>query len=229
MISAIVAGAGVGQRMGTRTPKIFLKLNGMPLGYYAVRMLAGIEEIDRIFLAVPHGWLRQSENMAKKWEAPSLRIIEGADTRQDTVYKALQFIPRDTKIVLIHDAARPLASADLIRSVIAGAREHGACVPTLPSEETIKLVRGGRVTETLSRDEIHSVQTPQSFYYDVILEAHRHAFERKWRVTDDATLVERIGRPVAAVPGERSNIKVTHPIDLKVARLLMRIGPEHRS
>jgi 2-C-methyl-D-erythritol 4-phosphate cytidylyltransferase len=222
MIVAIIAGAGLGNRMCSRTPKIFMKLQGKPIGYYAARTLADIEEIQQIVFTVPPGWINRARKISSGWEIP-LSIIEGADTRQNTVFKALQTLPQNTKMVVVHDGARPLGSAKIVRAVIEGAREHGACVPTLPSEETIKLVRGERVVETLNRDQIHSVQTPQAFYFDVIFEAHKHAFERRWRATDDATLVERIGRPVATVPGERTNIKITHPLDLKIAGLMMKI------
>jgi 2-C-methyl-D-erythritol 4-phosphate cytidylyltransferase len=208
--------------MESRTPKIFIEIEGKPLVYYSVRSLVKAEEIGLIILAVPPGFKERAEQLNEGWKIKNLKIIEGAATRQDTVYHALQTLPKKTEMVVIHDGARPLATPKLVRDVIKGAREHGACIPTLPCEETVKRVRGGHVVETLSRDEIHIVQTPQAFYYDVIMEAHNHACERKWRVTDDATLVERSGRPVATIPGEQSNIKITRPIDLRIAKIIMK-------
>jgi len=222
MIAAIIPGAGTGQRMESRTPKIFIEIEGKPLIYYSIRSLVKAEEIGLIILAVPPGFKEHAEKLNETWKIENLEIIEGAATRQDTVYHALRMLPKDTEMVVIHDGARPLATPKLVRDVIRGAREHGACIPTLPCEETVKRVRGGHVVETLSRDEIHIVQTPQAFYFDVIMEAHNHAGERKWRVTDDATLVERSGRPVAAIPGEQSNIKITRPIDLRIAEVIMK-------
>jgi 2-C-methyl-D-erythritol 4-phosphate cytidylyltransferase len=222
MIAAIIPGAGTGQRMEARKPKIFIEIDGKPLIYYSIRALTGVEEIGRLILAVPEGFKELAEQLIKSWKFENIEIIEGAATRQDTVYRALQMLPKETEMVVIHDGARPLVSTALVHEVIKGAREHGACIPTLPCEDTVKRVRSGHVVETLSRDEIHIVQTPQAFYYDVIMEAHNHACERKWRVTDDATLVERAGRPVATIPGEHSNLKITRPIDLHIAGIIMK-------
>jgi 2-C-methyl-D-erythritol 4-phosphate cytidylyltransferase len=221
MISAIIPGAGTGQRMESRIPKIFIEIDGKPLIYYSLQSLVKSGEIEHILLAVPTGYKERVAELNRDWKIRNLEIIEGAATRQDTVFNALKILPKETKMVVIHDGARPLATPELVRAVIAGAREHGACIPSLPCEETVKRVRGGHVTETLSRDEIHIVQTPQAFYFDLIMEAHVHASEHKWRVTDDATLVERSGRPVAAITGEHSNIKITHPIDMSIAKIIM--------
>ncbi|MFA6448654.1 MAG: 2-C-methyl-D-erythritol 4-phosphate cytidylyltransferase [bacterium] len=221
MISAIIPGAGTGQRMNSQTPKIFIELAGKPLFYHSIQSLVKSGEVDHILLAVPEGFKKRALEYNQEWKINNLEIVEGATTRQETVFHALQTLPKTTEMVLIHDGARPLASPELVRAVINGAREHGACIPSLPCEETVKRVRSGHVVETLSRDEIHIVQTPQAFYFDLIMEAHNHACERKWRVTDDATLVERAGRPVATIPGEQSNIKITHPLDLKIAEIII--------
>jgi len=221
MIAAIIPAAGTGQRMESETPKIFHVLHGKPLIYYTLRSILAVEEIEHIILAAPAGWKEKTQKLISDADLKKIEVIEGAATRQDTVFTALRLLSKETKTVVIHDGARPFATPDLIRAVINGAQEHGACIPTLPCEETVKRVRGGHVVETLSRDEIHIVQTPQAFYFDVILDAHNHARERKWRVTDDAALVERAGRPVTSIPGEKTNIKITRPIDLNVASLIM--------
>ncbi len=220
MIAAIIPGAGTGQRMESETPKIFHELKGKPLLFHALKSILSVEEIGHIILAVPAGWEVKAEKLVSGLGLEKVEIIEGAATRQDTVYLSLRLLPKETKMVVIHDGVRPFATPALIRSVINGAREHGACIPTLPCEESVKRVRGGHVVETLSRDEIHIVQTPQAFYYDVIIDAHNHACERKWRVTDDAALVERAGRPVASITGEKTNIKITRPIDLSFASVI---------
>jgi 2-C-methyl-D-erythritol 4-phosphate cytidylyltransferase len=187
---------------------------------HVIRTLTAIDEIGLILLAAPRGWKERAVELFSGQNQDRLKIIEGEATRQDTVYSALQSLPNETKMVVVHDGARPLVTPELVRAVIAGAKEHGACIPTLPCEETVKRVRGGHVVETLSRAEIHIVQTPQAFYYEVIVEAHNRARERKWRVTDDATLVERSGRPVATIPGDLANIKITRLSDIKFAEIL---------
>jgi len=221
MTAAIVPGSGAGRRMGTNKSKAFRRLSGKPLAYHAVRTLAAVGEIELIVLTVRPGEVAGAERTARRWDVP-VKIVEGGKTRQESVFIALRELPAETKMTVIHDAARPLATPGLLRRVLDGAREHGACVPSIACEETVKLVRSGRVIETLNRDEIHIIQTPQAFYYDVLLEAHKLAEQRKWRVMDDATLVERMGRPVAAVTGERTNIKITRPSDMRLARLLIR-------
>jgi len=228
MTAGVVLGSGAGRRMETRMPKVFMKLHGLPLAYYGVKLLAGVESMGKIVLTVPPGWKKRAEKMAEGWSfGDRLEILEGGATRQETVFRALQELPLDSKMVVVHDGARPLATPELVRAVVEGAREHGACIPAVASEETMKLVRGGRVIETLNRDEIHTVQTPQAFYYDVLFQAHAQANERKWRVTDDAALVERMGRPVHVVPGERLNLKITYQADLRLARFLTQAERKH--
>lgn len=221
MITAIIPGAGTGQRMDSPTPKIFLELRGKTIIEHVIETFASIDEINNILLAAPAGWKARATEIFAGRFTEKLSIIEGEATRQDTIFTALQTLPKETKMIVVHDAARPLVSKELIKEVIAGAKEHGACIPTLPCEETVKRVRSGHVVETLSRDEIHIVQTPQAFYFEAIVEAHNHARERKWRVTDDATLVERSGRPVAAIPGDIKNIKITRQTDIKFAELFL--------
>ncbi len=225
-IAAVVAAAGIGERMNAGAPKAFVELGGKPIVWHSVKTISMMPEIGAVILAAPPGWMEKAAKMFAD-EFPNLSVVEGRATRQQTVRKALEALPADTTIALIHDGARPLATPELFRAVIAGAVEHGACVPSIPVEETVKRVRGGNVSETLDRSEIHIVQTPQAFYFESILEAHELAEERKWRATDDAALIERLGRPVAVVPGEPSNIKITRPADLKLASGLL-AGDAHK-
>lgn len=148
---------------------------------------------------------------------PPIRVIPGGAERQDSVYNALQNLPDECRWVMIHDGVRPFASLKLIEDTWMAAQETGASIAALPATDTIKRVLGGKVAETISRDEIWLVQTPQVFRKDLILEAYRQAKERGWAGTDDAFFVERLGVSVAAVKGEATNIKVTTPGDLEWA------------
>jgi 2-C-methyl-D-erythritol 4-phosphate cytidylyltransferase len=141
-------------------------------------------------------------------------LIAGGIERQDSVFNALQALPRDCEWVLIHDGVRPFASTALIEGVWKAAQETGAAIAALPSTDTVKRVRLERVEETLPRDEIWLVQTPQVFRKEIILRAYLEARSQGCSATDDAFFVERLGFPVAVVPGERSNIKVTTRDDL---------------
>jgi 2-C-methyl-D-erythritol 4-phosphate cytidylyltransferase len=141
-------------------------------------------------------------------------LIAGGIERQDSVFNALQVLPPGCEWVLIHDGVRPFASTALIEGVWRVAQETGAAIAALPSTDTVKRVKLERVEETLPRDEIWLVQTPQVFRKDIILRAYLEARSESCSATDDAFFVERLGFPVAVVPGERSNIKVTTMDDL---------------
>ena len=141
-------------------------------------------------------------------------LIAGGAERQDSVFNALQAVPPDCDWVLIHDGVRPFASIELIERTWETARETGAAIAALPATDTIKRVRNEVVMETIPREEIWFVQTPQVFRKDIILKAYLEARKQNCSGTDDAFFVERLGLSVAVVPGERSNIKVTTPEDL---------------
>ncbi len=146
--------------------------------------------------------------------------VPGGERRRDSVAAGLAAVPQAADLVVVHDAARPLASADLVRRVVARLGEGGAdaVVPVLPVRDTLKEVEGGRVTRTVERAGLVAVQTPQGFVADALRRAHDAGDEE---ATDDAQLVERIGGAVATVPGEPSNLKVTFPDDLATLAALV--------
>lgn len=141
-------------------------------------------------------------------------VVAGGAERQDSVFNGLQALPPDCDWVLIHDGVRPFASPELLKRTWDAALTNGAAIAALPASDTIKRVRAGQVVETVSREELWLVQTPQVFRREILFEAYREAHRQGWVGTDDAFLVERLGVPVAVVTGERSNIKVTTPEDL---------------
>jgi 2-C-methyl-D-erythritol 4-phosphate cytidylyltransferase len=145
---------------------------------------------------------------------PHLRLVVGGTERQDSVFNGLQALPSDCDWVFIHDGVRPFASQALLRNTLEAAHKTGAAIAALPASDTIKRVHAAQVLETLPRDEIWLVQTPQVFRREIIFEAYLEARRQGWAGTDDASFVERLGLPVAVVPGERSNIKVTTREDL---------------
>jgi 2-C-methyl-D-erythritol 4-phosphate cytidylyltransferase len=147
--------------------------------------------------------------------AKLVRLVVGGAERQDSVYNGLQHLPGHCGWVMIHDGVRPFTTPDLIRRTWAAGRESGACIAALPSTDTVKRVLDGKVVETLPRDMIWLVQTPQVFRKDLILGAYEEARRQGWIGTDDASFVERSGFAVAVTLGERSNVKVTTPEDLE--------------
>jgi 2-C-methyl-D-erythritol 4-phosphate cytidylyltransferase/2-C-methyl-D-erythritol 2,4-cyclodiphosphate synthase len=160
-----------------------------------------------------------------------IRAVNGGERRQDSVLRGLSALSDDVDVVLIHDAARPFASAELAASVVEAAREHGAAVPVIPVLDTVKRVAEGSVSQTLDRSELGMAQTPQGFRRDVIEQAYRSLAGAD--VTDDAAAVELAGHSVAAVPGEPGNFKITTPVDLELASLIANcrrgLGPGYRA
>ena len=149
-------------------------------------------------------------------------IVAGGDTRQDSVYNGLMSVDPACDIVLIHDGARPFVEKRLILDSILGVIEHGACVVGVPVKDTIKVIdQEQKIRYTPQRKTLWSVQTPQSFIYEFIVDAHLRAQDESIEATDDSSLVEQLGYPVHMVMGSYSNIKITTPEDLKFAKAIL--------
>ena len=228
----IVPAAGSGTRMGGAIPKQFIRLAGKPLLAHTLSALANLPFISIIFLIVAEGHIPDAGKVISGWSrqqasrVPEISIIAGGAERMDSVYNGLKKLPAECDWVMIHDAVRPFASPGLIKAVWEGARTAGACIAAIPSTDTVKHARDGVVRQTLSRDEIWLVQTPQVFRKQIVVAAYEKAVAAGWTGTDDASFVERMGVPVSIVHGERTNIKVTTPEDLQWAEwfLSVRIG-----
>jgi 2-C-methyl-D-erythritol 4-phosphate cytidylyltransferase len=153
-----------------------------------------------------------------------LELTEGGERRQDSVAAGLDACG-DAEIICVHDAARPLCPPELFGACVSAAREHGAATAAVPLVDSVKRVdAGGRVVETLRRDGLVAVQTPQAFRAALLREAHRRAREEGWDADDDCALVERTGAAVMVVPGDPANIKVTQPSDLALVRAALTAG-----
>ena len=232
MISCIVLAAGAGRRMGYSDNKVC-----MPLGQYTVlqwniqhmKQWDGLQEVIVVVADQERSFIEeQVEAMQVPW---TVKYAVGGVERQDSVASGLSQVSDAADIILVHDGARPLATKDLARRVIEGAKEYGAVVPAIPVVDTIKRVDAdGVVKETLVRSELYAMQTPQGFQRSVLLEAHAYAKEHGYQGTDDVSLVEFQGRPVRIVEGDRKNIKLTVPEDVAMAKKylgveqMMRIG-----
>ena len=215
---AIILAAGNGNRMnpsassGQAQPKAFLKLGEKTILERSIEVFEGCEQINEIVVVVPVGY---------KKDVIGHRQVVGGATRQESTQEALKVLPRDTDVVLIHDAARPFVSENIIKKGIEVCMKYGAVIPVLPIKNTIKRVKSRIVEETLERNELFEVQTPQIFFYDLITEAHTKAKKDGFDGTDDAILVERMGGKVATFEGEESNFKITTPKDLFIAKELI--------
>jgi 2-C-methyl-D-erythritol 4-phosphate cytidylyltransferase len=204
-----VPAAGRGERTGV--DKLWVDVAGRPLIAHTLARLAGVAAASTVVVVCPE--LRHPAVMALAGELgiADCRVVPGGPRRRDSVAAGMA-AAGDADWVAIHDAARPLVSAHLVEAVIAAARAHGAATAALPCVDTIKRVAGGLVVETLPRAELVAVQTPQAFAAALLRRAH--AAPPDDDVSDDCLLVERLGEPVAVVPGEVANRKVTHVEDL---------------
>ena len=219
MTLALILAAGRGERLGGGRPKALVKLAGRPLLEWSIEALRGVAEVEEIVVAMPAG-------------APGphgVRVVEGGVVRSESVLRALAAAPSGDP-VLVHDAARPLLSAELATSVIAallGDPAADAAIAAAPVTDTIKRVDGeGTVRETLDRGELWAVQTPQVFRRAALERALDVAPEVLAAATDDASLIERSGGRVIVVPATPENLKVTTPHDLELAAMLLaRRGP----
>ncbi len=216
-VVAVVPAAGLGTRMGGSTRKQYKTLGGLPLLAFSLQVLQRTESIREIILSVPQQDLDYCWNEIVKTFGLSKvsEIVAGGARRQDSVRNGLMAISDPPELVLVHDGVRPFLQNDFVEQSITCAADTGAAVVAMPIHDTVKRVNEQRVIqETLNREGLWQIQTPQVFRYDWLLKGHQRAQEEHWEVTDDAALIERIGYPVSVVEGSCFNIKITRPDDL---------------
>ena len=205
------------------TDKIWADLGGLPLIAHSLRAMAELPGVRTIIAVAPGDRHETIVGLLDGWDG-DVRCVEGGARRQDSVAAGIAAAP-DAAWYLVHDGARALVTAALSARVLLGARLPGAAVPGLAVTDTVKRVRAAgdgaveRVIETIDRAALRAVQTPQAFRGDILRRAHAGAAGGD--ATDDASMVERLDLPVAVVPGDPTNIKVTTPADLAVARVLL--------
>ena len=224
--TAIVLAAGEGRRIGGNTSKIFLPLAGRPLLLRTLDRVFSARTIENVVLVVAAHELVRCESLLRSDTAlrdlPWL-VQSGGSTRRQSAKRGLEKIDAGTDLVMIHDGARPFVSASLIDRCVEVAADKGAVIVGLPARDTIKLVsQDRRIQSTPERSLLWEVQTPQVFKRELILEAHARADQDGLEVTDDALLVERLGKSVFVIDGERTNLKITVPEDIWVAEALIR-------
>ncbi|MQA05065.1 MAG: 2-C-methyl-D-erythritol 4-phosphate cytidylyltransferase [Streptosporangiales bacterium] len=223
-VAAIVPAAGRGERMGPGGPKALRPIAGTPMLVYAVRSLASARSVDLVLVAAPPDDVHAVSALLVDHElAAEVDVIAGGTTRQESVRLALASLPADADIVLVHDAARPLAPAELADDVVRAIRGGAeAVVPGAPVADTIKHIDvAGQVVRTIDRGMLRAAQTPQGFRRDVLTLAHDAASASTAQATDDAGLVELSGHPVVVIPGAEEAFKVTRPLDLVVAEAVL--------
>jgi 2-C-methyl-D-erythritol 4-phosphate cytidylyltransferase len=219
-VGAIVVAAGSGSRLGMGS-KALVELNGRTVLAWSVQLLLGLQEVDEVVVPGPAGRLDEvlREVQALSPVKPVL-VCAGGQSRQQSVRAGLAELS-GCDYVLVHDAARPLASPALVRRVLAAAVESGAAIPGLPPRDAVKRVEGGRMVESLDRSRLVLAQTPQGFAYQLFERAHFEAADAGVVGDDDGQLVAASGHPVMVVEGEATNIKLTTPEDLLVLQAIL--------
>ena len=219
-VAVLVPAAGAGVRLGPGAPKALRLLAGEPLLVHAVRRIAAAPSVRSIVVAAPADGVAAVRRLLAP-VAP-VTVVSGGAERQDSVAAALAAVPDDVEIVLVHDAARALAPAELVEAVAAAVRDgRPAVIPVLPVVDTIKEAGpDGLVLGTVDRSVLRIVQTPQGFRRAVLAAAHAAAVDP---LTDDAGLVEKAGVPVSCVPGSELALKITRPLDMVIAEALLRV------
>jgi 2-C-methyl-D-erythritol 4-phosphate cytidylyltransferase len=219
-VGAIVAAAGTGTRLG-RGSKALVEINGRTTLARVVELFLGMDEIDRIVVVGPLAKLDAVQREVEALEAVKpVLVCPGGETRQQSVRAGLQALA-GCEYVLVHDAARPLASPALVRRVLEAAKQTGAAIPGLRPRDAVKRVEGGRIVESLDRSRLVLAQTPQAFSYQLLERAHFQAVDAGVVGDDDAQLVAAAGHAVSVVPGEPANLKLTTPEDLELLEALL--------
>jgi 2-C-methyl-D-erythritol 4-phosphate cytidylyltransferase len=209
---AIVAAAGRGDRLGLDRPKAFASLRGRPLLAESLERLEATDWVDAIVVAAPEGWEEPVILLAEELGCGKVSsCVTGGATRAESVRLALAEVPEDAAVVLVHDAARPLVTEEVVGRVLEPLGEGwDGAVPGLPLADTVKRVRDGAVIETVAREDLVAVQTPQAFVTSVLRSAS------SGEASDCAGLVEHAGGRVKVVPGDPRLLKVTEPSDLEL-------------
>ena len=222
---AVIPGAGAGLRMGGGMAKQFLEVDGKPILALTLEKFQACTLIDSITLVVPLagvGFCKRE--IIERYNLDKVEnIILGGERRQDSVRFGIEASKGEYELVVIHDGVRPFIDMGLIERSIAAAKIHRAVITALPAKETVKKVdQSGFVIKTCERRDVWLVQTPQVFRYEDIMSAHEKAVSEGWEdVTDDASLIERLGIPIKVILGSEYNIKVTTPQDMELAKYLM--------
>ncbi len=241
-VFVIVPAAGLGTRMAPPSPpkakkqapsKQFKELGGVPILVHTLRRFAACPDVYEIIVALRKdeisGFRTQLERQFPEILNKKLKIVEGGEHRQNSVANALAQVAADgDDIVLVHDGVRPFVTHQIIREVIEAVQKHGAAIAGMPAVDTVKRVErtadGAVIKATIPRASIVMAQTPQGFRYDILKKAFDDATADGFLGTDEASLIERAGRPVAVVMGSPRNLKITTPADMELAEFYLKIG-----
>jgi len=210
-------------RLGSSVPKAFVKIGGRAMLWYSLDAVRQVGSITELVIAVPEGFEQaaRAEVAAAGLAAVPVKITAGGIERQDSVRIALALTGSESDLVIVHDAARPLATPAAFEACLAAAARAGGAIAAIPVADTLKRVAGKVIAATVARAGLWQAQTPQAFRRDTLVAAHQRAVIEKIAATDDADLVERTGVSVEVVEVATANIKITTPADLAIVEAII--------
>ena len=218
-ITAIIPAAGDGERFGEK--KQLKLLNGRPLIFHTIQPFVKSELINEIIVVVPKDNVNQlSRDFKSTITSKKIEVVEGGETRQQSVYNGLRISDEESKFICVHDAVRPFVTLALIEKVIKASMEHDGAILAAPSTDTIKKVMGDQILETIPREIIWRAQTPQVFSKPALREAIQIAVDEKLEGTDESSILEKIGYQIGFVEGSSLNIKITTKEDWIFAKAI---------
>jgi 2-C-methyl-D-erythritol 4-phosphate cytidylyltransferase len=225
-VKIIVPVAGKGKRFGGEVPKQFYDLAGQPIIFHTVKKLITSPLISGGVIVCGADDKIQIQDLLNQLPgfAENYKIVIGGEKRQDSVYTGFENLEGDTNFVLIHDGARPFVSHEIIDRCVYGAEKSGACIAAIPLNDTIKIIKNGKIVETVDRNELQRAQTPQVFKYEILQDSFRQSKNGKINFTDEAAMVENSGYEVHVVTGDNKNIKITTQDDLLIAERIAEQG-----
>ncbi len=216
--TAIIVAGGSGSRMQSAIPKQFMDLAGKPVLYHTITAFTTAYPDMEIVLVLPDQHISYANNLLQAFDnIPAITLVKGGETRFHSVKNGLQQIKGDA-VVFVHDGVRPLVSPALVRDCYEATLSHGSAIPVIDMKDSIREVEGEH-NRAVDRERFRIIQTPQTFLSELILPAFELPYDPLF--TDEATVVERLGHPVHLVQGEESNLKITKPLDLVMAKAFL--------
>ncbi|HEX9424804.1 MAG TPA: 2-C-methyl-D-erythritol 4-phosphate cytidylyltransferase, partial [Pyrinomonadaceae bacterium] len=221
---AIIAAAGQGTRMAGKRPKQFLELAGIPIVFHTLKAFEQCDLIEEIIVVVAADQADDFLSLADKDDLRKLRaVVPGGATRAESVRNGLRAVDEtNVEIVAVHDGVRPFVTPDEIGRTVQAAKMEGAAILVSAPVDTVKEVKDGVVLKTLQRAELRNALTPQCFTYKLLHDAYEEADVSDPELTDDSSLVERLGVKIVAVEGSSRNIKITRPEDIAVGEAILK-------
>lgn len=218
MLTFIITAGGIGKRMGGSIPKQFLLLNDKPILMHTIEHIHAFDSSAELIVTLPGDYLKDWDEMCQKY-AFDIRheVITGGEERFDSIKNALEKANGDW--IAVHDGVRPFVNKSVLNQLLVEVKSHRAVIPVIPVKETLRIVDGEN-NATVHRDHYRVVQTPQVFEAKLIKKAYEQKYVTSF--TDDASVVEAIGARVHLIPGNDENIKITTPLDLSVAAIILK-------